>query len=167
MWVEPGIKAQVRLEQIHTHTYMHTHTHAHALRHIHLGIVRVGVAMLSLVLSISAKCMEPVQPNAKANEAKYFTRYLIYFGERYKAHVEKLPSVTRELWLLALRARVVLLANFPLALFSVKTVEITASRISVCMRDLCAALLYTLGRYAEYERQHCHTHSHYPVTLKN
>ncbi len=37
-----------------------------------------------------------------------------------KAYAEKRPSVTRGLWLLALRARVVVVANLPVALYSVK-----------------------------------------------
>ncbi len=46
---------------------------------------------------------------------------------------------------LALRARVVLVADLPVALFGIKDVEITASRISVCVRDLCTALAVHLG----------------------
>ncbi len=61
------------------------------------------------------------------------------------ANAERHPSVAREVWLLALRARVVLVADLPVALFGVKDVEITASRTSVCVRDLCAALAAHLG----------------------
>ncbi len=47
--------------------------------------------------------------------------------------------------MLALRARVLLVANLPEALFDIKNVEIAGSRISVCVRDLCAALAVNLG----------------------
>ncbi len=39
-----------------------------------------------------------------------------HFMANAKAHVEKHPSVPREVWLLALRARVLLVANLPVAL---------------------------------------------------
>ncbi len=60
-------------------------------------------------------------------------------------HAEKLLSVAREVWLLALMARVLLVANLPVALFDVKNVEIAGFRISVCVRDLCAALAVNPG----------------------
>ncbi len=63
-----------------------------------------------------------------------------------KAHAEKLQSIPREVWLLALRARVLLVANLPVALLDVKNLEIAGSHISVCVRDLCAALATHLGQ---------------------
>ncbi len=113
--------------------HTHTHTHSHALRYIHVRLQ-----------DSTSGCGNAVA-RTQHIYAKYFARYPDFLANA-KAHVEKLPSVPREVWLLALRARVVLVANLPLALFSIKTVEITASRISVCMRDLCAALAVHLGQ---------------------
>ncbi len=47
--------------------------------------------------------------------ANYFALYLDFLVNA-KAHVEKHPSVPREVWLLALRARVLLVANLPVEL---------------------------------------------------
>ncbi len=101
-----------------------------------------------------------------------------------KALAEKLPSVAREVWLLALRARVFLVANLQVALYGVKkcrnswrpyfSVRARCLRRSCCTPwgDIVLQLdgvwlhwLHALGRYADHERQHCHAHSHYPVTL--
>ncbi len=73
-----------------------------------------------------------------------FARYLDSLVNA-EALAETLPSVTREVWLFALRARVLLVVNMSVVLLDVKNVEITASRISVCVRDLCAALAVHLG----------------------
>ncbi len=49
------------------------------------------------------------------DEANYLALYLDFLVNA-KAHAEKQPSVPREAWLLALRARVLLVANLPVAL---------------------------------------------------
>ncbi len=48
------------------------------------------------------------------DEANYFALYLDFLANA-KTHAEKHPSVPREVWLLALRARVLLVANLPVA----------------------------------------------------
>ncbi len=50
------------------------------------------------------------------DEAKYFAHYLDLLANA-KAHAENHPSVPREVWLLSLRARDLIVANMPVALF--------------------------------------------------